>query len=314
MNITAKFQQIIAIQKYNTDEQIGTLNNTISSKDIERIEKLLEEKLPNEIQELYAFADGQNNDGYGIFFGDAFCRADEIIRQLELSRTLINSGTKTITDPEKSQSLIIQIIDFYRSKVPKRNFFGLQKHWYKLEFDCGPGSLGGPYLYEYENTKISERKILKIDFKELDRISEIIQELHKLENPTYKWDQLKCIIYSNGKYEVERSAYDFDNASHFTSTPQNAIQKKYLHYKWLPIFSDYGGNYIGIDLDPDSKGKKGQVINFGPDEEEMFVLAESLENLFDMLLTEFGKTENGLLNSENHLHEILKEITKNNCP
>ena len=33
--------------------------------------------------------------------------------------------------------------------------------------------------------------------------------------------------------------------------------------KWLPFCSDDGGNFIGIDLDPDVNGTVGQVINFG---------------------------------------------------
>ena len=310
MNITTKFKEIIDIQKSNSDQPIGTLNNPISNSDIQKIENLLEEQLPSEIKELYSFANGQNDDGNGILFGENFCSADEIIRQLEFSRTLINSGTKTIANPEQSEKLINQIVDFYVSKAPKHKLFGLQKSRYKMEFECGPNSIGGPYIYATENTTGKEREILKIDTNDRKFGIETAKELQKLEQPTYKWDGLNFVVYSNGKYEVERSAYDFDNEISFTSTPKNAIQQKYFHYKWLPIFSDYGGNYIGIDLDPDTKGKKGQVINFGRDEEDMFVLAQNLGDLFDKILAELGKTENRLLNSENHLHETLKEMSK----
>lgn len=78
----------------------------------------------------------------------------------------------------------------------------------------------------------------------------------------------------------------------------------------MPVFSDHGGNYIGIDLDPDSKGNKGQVINFGRDEQDMVVLAENLGNLFGKILAELNHVENCLLNSEIHLHEALKEMAK----
>jgi len=86
--------------------------------------------------------------------------------------------------------------------------------------------------------------------------------------------------------------------------------KKYFNYKWLPVFSDYGGNYIGIDLDPDTNGKKGQIINFGRDEEIMIVLADSLEEFFDFILTEISKPDNKLLKLEHHLHDTLKELKK----
>src|SRR5690606_12007574 len=253
------------------------------------------------------FANGQNDDGNGVLFGEEFCKADEIIRQLEFSQTLINSRTKTISNPQQSEKLIQQIVDFYVSKAPKHKLFGLQKSWYKMEFECGPNSFGGPYLYATENTTGKEREILDIDE---DEILQSVKELHELEKQTYKWDELKFEVYSNGKYEMERFAYDFDNEISFTSTPKNAIQKKYFHYKWLPIFSDYGGNYIGIDLDPDTKGTKGQVINFGRDEEDMFVLADNLDSLFDKILVELKQPTNRLINSETHLHETLKEMTK----
>src|SRR5690606_7208593 len=111
MNITTKFHEIINIQENNSDEPIGTLNNPISNEEIEKIEKLLEEKLPTEIKELYSFANGQNDDGNGVLFGEEFCKADEIIRQLEFSQTLINSRTKTISNPQQSEKLIQQIVD-----------------------------------------------------------------------------------------------------------------------------------------------------------------------------------------------------------
>ncbi len=307
MNITKKFQEIISIQNKQSVETAGALENPISNYEIAKIESLLEEELPNEIRELYFFANGQNDDVNGIFFGEQFCKADEIIRHLEFSRTLIKSVTNIISNPEKSNKILKKIIDFYISKAPKHRFFGLRKSWYKMEFECGPNSFSGLYLYATENTTARERKVLEISE---DEILEAVKELYELEKPTYKWDELKFVVYSNENYEVERSAYDFEKEILFTSTPKNAIQKKYFHFKWLPIFSDYSGNYIGIDFDPDIKGKKGQVINFGRDEEDMFVLSENLETLFDKILAELYKSGNRLINSEIHLHETLKEMTK----
>ncbi|MFJ9499072.1 SMI1/KNR4 family protein [Brevibacillus centrosporus] len=45
---------------------------------------------------------------------------------------------------------------------------------------------------------------------------------------------------------------------------------------WLPISKDWGGNHLGLDLDPDEQGRMGQVINFGRDEEVKYVVALSL--------------------------------------
>ncbi len=314
MNITNKFLEIINIQNSNKNDFISKLNNPISISEIQRIEELLEEKLPKEIIDIYSFANGQKENENGVFFNEEFCSSSKIIEQLEFSKTLINKGTNTITEPEKSEKLIKKIVDFYFNKVPKRTFLGIKKDWYKIEFQCGLGSFGGPYIYKNVNTSENERVILKIDFEEQEKISPIITELHELEKENYKWDKLKFIVYSEGNYSLERSYYDFDKEIPFTSTPKNTIKKKYFHYKWLPIFSDYGGNYIGIDLDPDINGHKGQVINFGRDEEDMYVYANSLDSFFDKILNEIQKVDNSLLKLDFHLHEVLKEITENNCP
>jgi cell wall assembly regulator SMI1 len=57
--------------------------------------------------------------------------------------------------------------------------------------------------------------------------------------------------------------------------PEGFIRKVYGSPRWLPLHDDYGGNYLGVDLDPGPKGFVGQVINFGRDEHGMWVLALS---------------------------------------
>ncbi len=310
MNITTKFREIISIYEKKSYRPIGTFNQPISSGAVEKIEHLLDEKLPSEIKELYSFANGQSNQGNGVFFGEWFCSSDEIIQSLEFSRTLIKPEIKTIANPKESENLLQQIVSFFTEKVSKYKSSRSQKLWHKVKFTCSPHSVEGPYLYATEDTPASEKEVIHIDFEEMSETFELVRNLHELEKSTYNWDELKFVVYLNGTYEVERSMYDFDDTIPFTSTPNNAIKKKYFHYKWLPIFSDQGGNYIGIDLDPDIHGSKGQVINFGRDEENMFVFAESLEDLFDKILVELNMAETRLLRSEIHLHEVLIELIK----
>ena len=50
---------------------------------------------------------------------------------------------------------------------------------------------------------------------------------------------------------------------------------------WIPFASDSGGNCLGIDLDPGPTGTRGQVINFGRDEDEKFVLAPSMNEFLE---------------------------------
>ncbi len=56
---------------------------------------------------------------------------------------------------------------------------------------------------------------------------------------------------------------------------------EYSDKKWIPFSSDGGGNFIAVDPEPDTDGKTGRVINFGRDEKEVTVLAESLGALFE---------------------------------
>ncbi len=77
------------------------------------------------------------------------------------------------------------------------------------------------------------------------------------------------------------------------STPEKAIKIKYINLKWIPIFYDGGGNHIGLDLDPDQYGTYGQVINFGRDQRQKFVMANSLSQFFALINKQIaaGKVE-----------------------
>jgi len=68
-----------------------------------------------------------------------------------------------------------------------------------------------------------------------------------------------------------------------TSFPEKHVKINYTNPNWIPIFGDSGGNYIGLDLDPDSEGSIGQIINFGRDEDNKFVAGKSLNNFLEFL-------------------------------
>lgn len=73
------------------------------------------------------------------------------------------------------------------------------------------------------------------------------------------------------------SGEDFASSleGHF-SFPPGAITPRYINLGWIPFLTDYGGNAVGIDLAPAPSGVRGQVITFGRDEREKYVLAASL--------------------------------------
>lgn len=70
------------------------------------------------------------------------------------------------------------------------------------------------------------------------------------------------------------------------STPPGHVKKQYGNPLWIPFAYDWGGNYLGLDLDPDTQGTKGQVINFGRDEERKIAVAPSLTAFVGWLVSE----------------------------
>lgn len=306
MHLLHKWNQILTWQKNNMTEPLANLAEPATEEQITQIETLLEEQVPFEFKELYLSSNGQKNNGDGVLFGHSFMASDKIISQLEFSRTFIKPATPVIENPVKSNELIERIVGFYLKHTPKRNLFGVKKDWFKIQFSCSPNSYTEPFLYSSPDTTEDEREIVTI--KNYEPVYPIVEQLHELEKLSYNWDELHFILFPDGRYKVTRAFYNFDQEIPFTSTPEKAIKKKYFHYKWLPIFSDHAGNYIGLDLDPDIKGVKGQVINFGRDEEDMFVIAGSLELFFDLLLNEIEINNGKIFKDLRHLHDSLKEI------
>src|SRR5688572_1533832 len=68
-----------------------------------------------------------------------------------------------------------------------------------------------------------------------------------------------------------------------SSSPSKAIQRKYSTAGWVPLLRDDEGNAIGVDLQPSSAGTAGQIINFGRDEDDKFVLFPNAAALLDWL-------------------------------
>lgn len=70
---------------------------------------------------------------------------------------------------------------------------------------------------------------------------------------------------------------EFQEMQGHTSHPAGAITPQYINLGWIPFLKDWGGNSVGIDLAPGPGGVSGQVITFGRDERDKYVLADSLQ-------------------------------------
>jgi len=308
MNSKEKFEYILKWYSSKSNEDVKEIDAQNEIDLIEKVKDLIDEQIPADILELYKNYNGEKGNGFGSFLGNSFISLSEIINSLEFSKTLIKSESPSITNPTKSESIIKSIIEVYKTHIPQKKMLGFIKtKWYKLEFNCSPNSMGGPYFYKTKETTGKEREILKLTDKSRKKISSLTKELHNLELKDYNWDNIEVVVYGSGEYNVNRTFYNFDEELPLTSHPANAIKKKYFHIKWLPILSDFGGNYIGLDLDPDKKGVKGQVIVFGRDEEDMFVIANSWSEFLDFTIEQIDQNGNKFI-SESHLHEVYKKL------
>jgi cell wall assembly regulator SMI1 len=92
------------------------------------------------------------------------------------------------------------------------------------------------------------------------------------------WDELR-------KNESPASLESLQSAGR--SVFPGKVRPLYTHPAWIPLWSDpTRADYVGLDLDPDVQGTRGQIINFGRDEERHAVLADDLDALLAILLEE----------------------------
>lgn len=92
------------------------------------------------------------------------------------------------------------------------------------------------------------------------------------------WQSWKDVIEAFSPEEMtEASAFS-------KSATPGAIQPHYANRYWIPFAYDYGGNHLGVDLDPAEHGVSGQVINFGRDEDDKYVVSGSLAAFVEWLV------------------------------
>ena len=83
------------------------------------------------------------------------------------------------------------------------------------------------------------------------------------------------------------SEEDFATEVTGESYPIDAVKPIYINLKWILFSHDGSGNHLGVDLDPGSAGVIGQVINFGTDENNKFMLASSLTDFVAWIVAQY---------------------------
>jgi len=86
------------------------------------------------------------------------------------------------------------------------------------------------------------------------------------------------------EYGEEQMKINFDQYQ--SSLMPDKVKAMYANKKWVPFAVIWDSNYLGLDFDPEPDGSFGQVINFGREEEQKAVLAESFESFIDLYISE----------------------------
>lgn len=93
-----------------------------------------------------------------------------------------------------------------------------------------------------------------------------------------------------GKWEPWKELCDEDpelaGGDFASSVVPGVVKALYANPLWIPFADDWGGNHIGIDLDPGPGGRVGQVINFGRDEDAKYVLGATVDDFVERMVTE----------------------------
>jgi cell wall assembly regulator SMI1 len=88
-------------------------------------------------------------------------------------------------------------------------------------------------------------------------------------------------------YGEEGMRTEFDEFQ--VSLMPDKVKAKYANKKWVPFAVIWDSRYLGLDFDPEVNGNAGQVINFGREEEQKSVIADSFEAFIDWYLNELER-------------------------
>ena len=73
------------------------------------------------------------------------------------------------------------------------------------------------------------------------------------------------------------------------SFPSKSIKLQNVNPLWIPFAEDGSFNYLAVDMDPDVNGAVGQVINYGRDERDKYVIATDIEQFLLFMTEEIEK-------------------------
>lgn len=108
------------------------------------------------------------------------------------------------------------------------------------------------------------------------------------------------VVWSNEK--------EFYSADTPFVCPPNTIRKKLFSKYWIPFLKTGTGEWLGIDTNPDVKGRYGQLINFGWNANGRYVWVDSVADLIDFLYAKLSNSDYEIITfkAENRVIRRLK--------
>ena len=98
-----------------------------------------------------------------------------------------------------------------------------------------------------------------------------ILSLHEAASQWMAWNRVLA-EFKGDRYKIRASSW-----------PPGAVDPAYINRYWIPLTHDGAGNHIGLDFDPWPRGRVGQVILFGRDQDVKAVLAPSLGKFLEWI-------------------------------
>lgn len=185
-----------------------------------------------------------------------------------------------------------------------------------------------PKNKKYLNKGASKKELLKLERETGYPFPESFKATYSIHNGEKKlglmfgltWYSIEEILSAWKGYKN----YYEESVTDVISFEKNKVQEAYYHSGWIPIAYDYGGNYLAMDFAPGENGKAGQIINFGRDERQMFVISESFDALLELLIQQFENGNCSLITEEDgnpyviwgdygHFFDNLIELQKTPC-
>jgi len=108
------------------------------------------------------------------------------------------------------------------------------------------------------------------------------------------------------EWSVWKELLDKGDFKYSKSEPNKGVKSDWRSPKWIPITYDGSGNHYCIDIDPDTNGKSGQIIQMWHDSAERELVSSSFKEWISKYVNELEKGKyvysedwGGIINNEN---------------